>query len=389
MRKIKNVLLRASTILPSLYGFSYPLELQQISRSHILTNAGHESDVVRLLDEDPTSRNPKSSLITDIGILNPMHEHLSAFLSISLSSDGFPSHILAIEQEIQEVPKWTGPLRSLRFDDDEVVRVMDANTVKLKRAGLVKFAAVQTPSGYKDDFRFPDCMNRSPAYLAKNLLPSGTKVKVRLMDEASLPKALIQLRDGNGRGASSGKLVNFELVKEGFARPSISRRGAFDEILPGFLEDLALAQKEAQNLGLGMYKLCSPEFSGDVSNLNIGAAGWTLADLDDQFEPLDFTTEIHYGDDGGLVKLRAKDDTGPKAPPRNPVSPDNPLPLSYIRKCADFNTYEDALRWYEKYYPFYGDVAKLDRDGDGVPCSGLPHTTNQGRYRMKKPTMDK
>lgn len=28
-------------------------------------------------------------------------------------------------------------------------------------------------------------------------------------------------------------------------------------------------------------------------------------------------------------------------------------------------------------YPFYGDVAKLDRDGDGVPCPGLPHTSNQ------------
>jgi len=381
------VLLTASTILPSLCGFNYPLELQQISNSHIITNAGHESEVVRLLDENPTSR--QSSAIMDMGILNPMHEHISMLLSMSLSSDGFPSNILVIEQEIEEVPKWTGALRSLRFDDDEVVRVMDANTVKLKRAGLVKFASVQTPSGYKDNFRFPDCMNRSPAYLAKNLLPSGTKVKVRLMDETSLPKALIRLRDGNGKGGNSGKLVNFELVKEGFARPSISRRGAFDEILPGFLKDLALAQKEAQNHGLGMYKLCSPELSDDVTNLNIGPEGWTLADLDDQFEPLDFTTEIQYGDDGGSVKLRAKDDTGPKVPPRNPISPDNPLPLSYIRKCADFNTYEDALRWYEKYYPFYGDVAKLDRDGDGVPCSGLPHTTNQGRYRMKKPTMDK
>ena len=54
--------------------------------------------------------------------------------------------------------------------------------------------------------------------------------------------------------------------------------------------------------------------------------------------------------------------------------------------CSDFNTYEDALRWYEYYKPFYGDVAKLDRDNDGIPCPGLPHTKNQDQYRMKVPS---
>ena len=53
--------------------------------------------------------------------------------------------------------------------------------------------------------------------------------------------------------------------------------------------------------------------------------------------------------------------------------------------CSDFSIYEDALRWYETYYPYYGDVAKLDRDGDGVPCPGLPHTKVSEIYRMKKP----
>ena len=27
---------------------------------------------------------------------------------------------------------------------------------------------------------------------------------------------------------------------------------------------------------------------------------------------------------------------------------------------------------------------RLDRDGDGVPCPGLPHTTDRERYRFKK-----
>lgn len=31
------------------------------------------------------------------------------------------------------------------------------------------------------------------------------------------------------------------------------------------------------------------------------------------------------------------------------------------------------------------NVAKLDRNGDGVPCPGLPHTTNGEKYRIKRP----
>jgi hypothetical protein len=54
--------------------------------------------------------------------------------------------------------------------------------------------------------------------------------------------------------------------------------------------------------------------------------------------------------------------------------------------CSDFRAYEDAFRWYETYFPFYGDVAKLDRNGDGVPCPGLPHTKVPEKYRMKVPS---
>lgn len=53
--------------------------------------------------------------------------------------------------------------------------------------------------------------------------------------------------------------------------------------------------------------------------------------------------------------------------------------------CSDFVTYEDALKWYEFYKPWYGDVAKLDRNLDGVPCPGIPHTTAREKYRMKIP----
>jgi len=104
--------------------------------------------------------------------------------------------------------------------------------------------------------------------------------------------------------------------------------------------------------------------------------------------------ETIYGDDGGTPqiredrKIRNVDDdddvddatttttTTTTAPPANPGD---------IKGCSDFDTYEGALRWYEYYYQWYGDVANLDRNNDGIPCPALPHTQNQQRYRMKIP----
>ena len=94
-----------------------------------------------------------------------------------------------------------------------------------------------------------------------------------------------------------------------------------------------------------------------------------------EFEPLEQTMETVWTDDGGKQVLRAAP-SGEKGTPKNPGD---------IKGCSDFRTYEEALSWYEAYEPYYGDVAKLDRDGDGIPCPGLPHTTNQNVYRMKVP----
>src|SRR5690606_27257983 len=34
--------------------------------------------------------------------------------------------------------------------------------------------------------------------------------------------------------------------------------------------------------------------------------------------------------------------------------------------CSDFDTWEEAQEWFDTYYPYYGDVANLDADGDGI-----------------------
>ena len=250
-------------------------------------------------------------------------------------------------------------------ENDEIVRIIDANTIKLKLNGLVTLAAVNTPSGYNDqNFRFPDCFTKSPSSKLRQLLPSGTKVSIVFVDEdnnnnnnntgSSRPRAV--LMEVHGKTS----LVNTDLVREGFAKPVSRGRAKSEQMLPGLSEYLSSLQQEAKDKGNGIYKRCD-----DIENIA----------TDDQFEALDVTTEIVFGDDGGKVTLKYSEKNNEQVVPPNPGDK---------RGCSDFRTYEDALRYYETYYPYYGDIAKLDRDGDGIPCSGLPHTTNQSKYRVKK-----
>jgi hypothetical protein len=52
-----------------------------------------------------------------------------------------------------------------------------------------------------------------------------------------------------------------------------------------------------------------------------------------------------------------------------PAVPGNP---GDTKNCGDFATYAEAKAWFDTYYPYYGDVAKLDRDGNLIPCETLP-----------------
>ena len=42
------------------------------------------------------------------------------------------------------------------------------------------------------------------------------------------------------------------------------------------------------------------------------------------------------------------------------------------KNCGDFATWAAAQDWYDTYYPYYGDVARLDSNGDGIVCESLP-----------------
>jgi predicted outer membrane repeat protein len=65
--------------------------------------------------------------------------------------------------------------------------------------------------------------------------------------------------------------------------------------------------------------------------------------------------------------------TPPAAPPPvGPPGPGAPANPGDTKNCTDFGSYAAAKAWFDTYFPFYGDIAGLDQDGDRIPCESLP-----------------
>lgn len=65
------------------------------------------------------------------------------------------------------------------------------------------------------------------------------------------------------------------------------------------------------------------------------------------------------------------------APPPAPTNPTPPPPTApparpADRDCSDFNTEAEAQAFYDFYFPYYGDFARLDGNNDGIACNALP-----------------
>ena len=238
------------------------------------------------------------------------------------------------------------------FRSDTVVRVTtDPNTIKLEKSGLVKLWGVETPTRSTAALPFSDCLDKSPSYKIRKLLPPGTKVQVQIIGRggasssssspSTLPTAVV-IR------ATDGQFVSQELVRAGFARVK-SKNPTSVSYPPSkatlTLADLQQLEKEARDQQKGLFKQCS---SDD------GTASSTITEA--IFEPLEWTTETQWGDNGGKTVRRKRDEPTPI--PSNPGDKVG---------CSDFDTYEAALQYYEKYFYYYGDVAKLDRRQLGVP----------------------
>lgn len=83
---------------------------------------------------------------------------------------------------------------------------------------------------------------------------------------------------------------------------------------------------------------------------------------------LDATSTIVLGGTG-VVSDRAAQNIDCGAPTPPPPPPSNP---GDTKNCTDFATWSAAQSWYLLYLPYYGDVARLDQDNDGVACESLP-----------------
>lgn len=299
-------------------------------------------------------------------------------------------------------------LHTPNYKLDKIERIIDASTLRLQKSGIVTLQSVR---GAGTTYKLPDCMTYSPSHKLKLLLPRGTVVRlvnledVRVVDTSagmsssssssglkqSLPSSTTTTRLWIVR-ESDKLLINEELVRTGFAyvrgggSGSAGASNNVNSLPDNVMHDLIEIEQYARKRGLGIFQSCDENTHVGDDEVGGGGRGDTLVmsnannnNFVAEFEPMEYTTEIQYGDDGGKYVLRRGDGTttttSSQLPPENPGD---------IKGCSDFRTYEDALRWYEAYLPYYGDVAKLDRDGDGVPCPGLPHTTLREQYRMKK-----
>ena len=152
--------------------------------------------------------------------------------------------------------------------------------------------------------------------------------------------------------ATDGQFVSQELVRAGFARVKSKSSSTLPTSVsypPSkatlTLADLQQLEKEARDQQKGLFKQCSSDDNTASSTITEAI-----------FEPLEWTTETQWGDDGGKTVRRKRDEPTPI--PSNPGDKVG---------CSDFDTFEAALQYYERYFDYYGDVAKLDRRQLGVP----------------------
>jgi endonuclease YncB( thermonuclease family) len=199
------------------------------------------------------------------------------------------------------------PPAAVAFASDEVVRVIDANAIKLKRMGIVRLAGAATPTR-----GLPDCFAYSPSAHVRRLLPPRARVQVRLTD-AERHLAIVR-----NEGPTSTPSVNEALVAGGWAKAT---RAGVDDALAAALTD---AQAAAQSRRLGLWVACE----------NVPKA-----------------MEVFYEDIMG-----------------EPIIEEQPTPVR--DRCGEYPYFEDALKAF-KLAP--QRLARLDADGNGVPCAGLPH----------------
>ena len=220
--------------------------------------------------------------------MKPVDVTIAPMPNGSSSSIAGPSLFIAMQSESSSV------LPGL--EKDQVLRVLDGNTIKLKKNGIVTLAGVRMPTPGSGKFQFPECLSYAPVYKVRQLLPANLNVMVKVGSSTSASKSsqAIVLR------SDDYVLVNQELIRSGFGRVQKVVSDDLKEYLD--MDKLSRLQDQAKQEGIGIFKRCDVQVNG--------------GNFEAQFEPLELTMETQWGDDGGKTVVRQKD--AEPSMPRNP-----------------------------------------------------------------------
>jgi len=229
---------------------------------------------------------------------------------------------------------------------DRVERVVDGDTVVLSKLGRARLIGVDTPETVAPAQRQgapPQCYGPEASARTRMLLPSGAPVTYEFDVEPTdrFGRSLVYLY------GSDDTFINGALVRDGYARakaykPNVQQRATLEQL-----------QAEAKAAGRGLWGSCADAKSNAGKGFDTARAS-------------------------AAVEKQA-----PARPPRTPAerkqreaAPPALVATELVnpgdtKNCADFASYAEAKAWFDLYFPRFGDVAKLDGNGDGRPCEGL------------------
>mmetsp|Transcript_100529 Transcript_100529/g.138607 ORF Transcript_100529/g.138607 Transcript_100529/m.138607 type:complete len:292 (-) Transcript_100529:238-1113(-) len=240
---------------------------------------------------------------------------------------------------------------------DVVDRVVDGDTIIAHNLGRARLIGVNTPETVapaQQQGAPAQCYGAEASKKLKELLPVGTRVRL---------ETDVAPTDKYGRSLvyvyrePDDLFINGALVEGGFARAKMYKPNVQ---YAGLLESL---QKNAQARHVGLWGACGDQAM--PSNIRPTVA---------RSSQLPATASLV----ATSVKVAAADSAPPAASApiaraQSPKSVGTPPPNpGDTKNCSDFKTYAEAKAWYDTYFPFYGDVARLDGNNDGVPCESLP-----------------
>ena len=237
---------------------------------------------------------------------------------------------------------------------DTVQRVVDGDTLITEQAGRVRLIGLNAPetvSPAQKQGAPPGCYGPQASEYLKAVLPPNSRVRLETDVEAQdkFGRTLAYVYTEVDGTPGTPLFVNAVLIEGGYARaqafpPNTQFKDQFKR-----LEAQAKAERRGLWGDICMASAPSESPTGKATSgaRSILAVEGIVVDRTSMALP-------------SVPKVLSS--SAVASPLRNPGDSKN---------CADFGSYEEAKGWYDRYFPQFGDVAKLDGDGDGIPCESL------------------